>query len=693
MALVDIERRAAVATVTIDNPPVNVLTRSVRAGLLDAFAAIEADSTIESIVLRGAGRTFVAGADIRELERGPEAPHTPQVVAAVEGSRKPVVAALHGTALGGGLEIALACHRRVAAADAAVGFPEIRLGLIPGASGTQRLPRLVGIETALELMMSGESIPASRALELGIVDIVVDRSVLLDAAVEQAAALAKGGPLSRIRDLPPPELTPSTLKPFRERIARRLHGQLAPQALLRSVENASRLPFDEAVQAERELFLRCLASDESKAMRHAFFAEREAIKVAVGLGSAMKRPIERAAVIGAGTMGAGIAYCLLVSGLEVILQDVSAEQLVKGEAAIRGFANAAVARGRVTPQARDALAARLATTDDLGPVANVDLVIEAVFENMALKRAVFADLDTICTEDTLLASNTSTLDIDAIAAATGRPEDVLGLHFFSPAPLMRLVEIVRGGRTSPDAIAAGALLAKRLGKVGVVVGNGFGFVGNRMFHSYGREAQRLLLEGAAPEQIDEVLQDWGMAMGPHAVGDMAGLDVGYKIRRERDARDEDPSFFRIADALAESGRYGQKTGRGMYRYTPGVRQPLPDPDVAEIIAREAARLGIECREIGSQEIVERCLYAMIVEGARLLEEGIARSAGDIDVIWLNGYGFPRYRGGPMFYADRVGLANVYEAVCAYRERFGPRYWQPPGLIENLVRHDCGFGDL
>ncbi len=694
MAPVQIDTRDSVAIVTIDNAPVNALSNAVRVGLLEALDAAARDSAVEAVVVRGAGRNFIAGADIREFDLGLKPPHTPDVVARIEALDKPVVAAMHGNALGGGLEIALACHGRIAASDAAIGFPEVRLGLLPGASGTQRLPRLIGIEAALDLIITGRSIDAAQANELGIIDAIVAADALLDAAIEHARGLAAGeGRPRRIRDLPVASVPTDFFEDFRRKIAARTRGQLAPEYIVQSFENALTMPFDDAVAAERALFMRCMASPQSKALRYAFFAERAVAKPPRFAIDAAPLSISKVAIIGAGTMGAGIAQSCLAAGLEVLLQDVSEEQLEIATGKITSIFETAVAKGRMTQQTSATLLSRFHRSSDLSEVASADLVIEAVYENLDLKREVFASLDETCSAKTLLATNTSTLDVGAIASVTRRPEDVVGLHFFSPAHVMRLIEIVRAERTSPVAVATGVALAKKLGKLGVVVGNAHGFVGNKMFHSYVREAQSLLLEGATPEQIDRVLVDWGMAMGPHAVSDLAGLDVGYKIRQAQGGASEDPSYFRIADVLAEAGRYGQKTGAGIYRYGPGSREPQPDPEVAQIIAGEADALGIERREISDAEILERCVYALIVEGARLLEAGIASRPSDIDVIWLNGYGFPRHRGGPMYYADSVGLARVHSTVRGFEDRFGSRYWEPPCLLTDLAERRGGFQAL
>jgi 3-hydroxyacyl-CoA dehydrogenase len=687
---VTFERRGAATVITVDNPPVNALSYAVREGLVRALDAAERDDECQAIVLICSGRTFIAGADIREFDQPPKEPHLPDVVARLEACKKPVLAAIHGTALGGGLEVAMGCHYRLASSSAKLGLPEVKLGLLPGATGTQRLPRLVGAERALGMMLSGEPIGARAALDAGLVDRVTDDGDLLAAALDYANDLREP---RRVRDLAVAPVDPQVFADARQKLATSARGLLSPGKIVRAVELATELDFDAGVAAEREFFAECKNSPQSSGLRHAFFAEREAAKVPGLDKNSPVRDVQKVAVLGAGTMGSGIAYACLGAGFSVHLLDNDDAGLARGETTIGKLFEGGVARGKLTAAAAGEGLARLRTTRDYGDLADADLVIEAVFENMAIKKEVFGKLDAVCRPGAVLATNTSTLDVDAIAAATGRPQDMIGLHFFSPAHVMRLLEIVRGEETADDVIATALGLAKRLRKVGVVVGNCFGFVGNRMLYSYGRENQLLLLEGAAPEMIDRVLTDWGMAMGPNAVGDLAGLDVGYKIRQERTDLPDDPRFYAVADRLAELGRFGQKTGAGMYRYEPGSRLPSPDPEVRQLIRDEAKRLGVEQRDIGETEIIERCIYALITEGAHILEDGIAARASDIDVIWINGYGFPRYRGGPMHFADTVGADTVYNKVCEFRTRFGERYWQPPALLERLAKTGGRFGDL
>jgi len=691
MSQVSLSRDDGVSIISVDHPPVNALSHEVRRGLLTCLAEALDDRETQAIVIHCEGRTFIAGADIREFDQPPADPQLPAVVLALEASAKPVVAALHGTALGGGLELALACHYRIALAGTSLGFPEVKLGLLPGASGTQRAPRIAGAEVALKMMLSGDPLPAAEALAAGLVDKLCDDE-LRAAAIAFAAELVDRGP-RRSRDLPPPQVDAELVQRCREQTAKKARGLISPAKIIRAVELAAELDFDAGCQAERKFFMECKASPQSAGLRHAFFAERAAARVS-GVGKDCRpRQIDRIAVIGAGTMGAGIAYGCLAAGFRVHLQDSDTNALVRGEAVIRELFDADVKRGKLGRDQKDAGLRRMSVGDRLDALGDADLVIEAIFENLAAKQSVFADLDSACKPDAILASNTSTLDIDAIAGATGRAENVIGLHFFSPAHIMRLLEIVRGTQTSTQTIATALAFAKRLGKVGVVVGNCYGFVGNRMLYSYGRENQLLLLEGAAPEFIDRVLFDWGMAMGPNAVGDLAGLDIGYGARQEWRDKPDDPRFYRVADRLVEMGRLGRKTGRGMYRYENGSGRPIPDPDVQAMIEDESARLGIERREIGAAEIVERCIYGLITEGARILEDGIATRAGDIDVVWINGYGFPRHRGGPMYYADTLGLDKVYASVCELGARLGPEYWEPPALLRELAGQAGRFADL
>jgi 3-hydroxyacyl-CoA dehydrogenase len=632
------------------------------------------------MVIAGEGRYFIAGADIREFDREPLTPLLNDVLLRIEASSTPVVAALHGSVLGGGIELALACHYRIAAKNASFGLPEIRLGLLPGSGGTQRLPRLIGAAEALRLMLSGETIGCERAVELKLVDRTVgEADQLVDAAVSFAAEVAAtGGAHPRLRERAVPGGAPDAAFIERERaVARRkFPGVLSVDAIVECVGAAVDRGFDDALALSRVRFEECRRSEASRALRHLFFAERDS--------RSGGRAVRAVGVLGAGTMGSGIAISLATAGLEVLLVDTKREALAAGMERVRSTLKAAVDKGRLDGAAAAAAIERVRTSESIESLGQADLVIEAVFESLAVKREVFAALGKICRAGAVLASNTSTLDIDAIARASGRASDVVGMHFFSPANIMRLVEIVRGAASSADVVATVRALTRRMGKLGVVVGNCFGFVGNRMLYAYGRENQLLLLEGAAPAQVDAALEKFGMAMGPNAVSDLAGIDVGYRVRRERKDLPDDPRYYRVADLLFEAGRLGQKTGRGAYLYPSGSRKPVRDPEVETMIVAESARLGIERRAIADEEIVQRCLFALINEGALILEQGIAASPGDIDAIWCNGYGFPRFRGGPMFYADTLGTADVLDGIRRFERTLGPRYWAPAPLLCELA---------
>lgn len=661
-----------VAVIEIDNPPVNALAQPLRAALQAAVVSADQDPSIGAIVLIGAGRNFVAGAEISELENPPLEPVLADLLGRIEGCGKPVIAAIGGFALGGGLELALACHRRVAALDAQLGLPEIKLGLMPGAGGTQRLPRLIGSEAALSLMLSGEPIAAAAAAESGLVDRVVPSEALREAALQAARDMASSGtPIRRLCDAPPP--APATA-PFveqqRKRAEKLSRGLVSPARMLESVAAASTLSFRDGLALSRRLFEECRVSDSSRALRHLFFAERAAGRI-----DASARQIERVAVIGAGTMGTGIAISLADAGIRTDVIDPDAASLARGRERFVAHYAAQTKRGRCTEEAAAERIARTVFEQDIAAAAPADLAIEAVFENLAVKRQVFADLDRLMAPHALLASNTSYLDIDQIAAATGRPGSVLGLHFFSPANVMKLVEVVRGRDTQTNALATGAALARRLRKMPVIVGNATGFVGNRMLQAYGRESQLLLLEGATPGQVDAALESWGMAMGPCSVFDLAGLDVGYRARRERTDLPSDPRYFRVADRLVEAGRLGRKSGAGHYLYPDGSTRH-DDPQVQLIIETASRELGIQRRQITDAEIVERCIFALIFEGQALVASGVAASAADIDVVWINGYGFPRYRGGPMFHAGLLGSAAVQSTLNRLARDHGAAFWTP-----------------
>jgi 3-hydroxyacyl-CoA dehydrogenase len=682
---VSVARLGAVGLIEIENPPVNALAQPVRAALLAAIEALDADVGVAVIVVHGRGRHFIAGADVREFDAPPLQPLLNDVLLRLEACGKPVVAALHGTTLGGGAELALASHYRCASRDLSFGLPEIKLGLLPGSGGTVRLPRVVGIEKALELMTSGAPIGFEGARALGLVDHEIGADARAD-AIAYARELARtAAPVRRVCERPlAGPTTPDYFAAFRRSLPAAASRVPATARIVAAVEAAAGSPFHAALTRARELFEECRVSTESRALRQLFFAER-------GGGAAGGRAVAGIGVIGAGTMGSGIAISAATAGYDVTLVDTKPAAVEAGLARIRGSFDDAVRKGRLAADVAAAACRRVAPATDLGALGGADLVIEAVFENLAVKRDVFARLGTVCRPGAVLATNTSTLDVDAIAAASGRDTDVVGMHFFSPANVMRLLEVVRGRATAPDVVATALAVGRRLGKVGVVVGNCFGFVGNRMLYAYGREKELMLLEGVLPERIDRALEDFGMAMGPNAVGDLAGLDIGYQVRREWRGRPDDPRFYRASDLLVEHGRLGQKSGLGFYRYEANARRGTPDPAVAALIRAEAARLGVAERAVGEAEIVERCMLALVNEGARILDEGIAARSADIDVIWCNGYGYPRYRGGPMFYADTLGLARVVERIGHYAVTLGDRYWRPAALLERLARSGGSFG--
>lgn len=689
--VVTLERHGAIALVIIRNPPVNAISHAVRSALLEAVVNADEDEAIDAIVLFGAGHNFIAGADIRELDQPPKAPLLNDVLLRVESCGKPVIAALHGAVLGGGLETALASHYRCATEDVQLGFPEVKLGLLPGSGGTQRLPRLIGVPAALDMMVSGESVGRTRGQELGIVDGALSGPDIAESVLEYARGLvvSKAQP-RRLRDRPIPQVESADADFFagyRKALPRSARKLEATERIIQCVEAAVALPFSAALARSREHFEQCRTSAESAALRHLFFAERGAR----GAGGNSTVQVKRIAVIGAGTMGSGIAVSCATSGYDVTLVDLDASALEAGVSRAMGTIDASVRRGKLSPDLAELARARIRKATVLEGASDADLVIEAVFEKLSIKQDVFRKLDAVCKPAAVLATNTSTLDVDAIASATRTPHRVLGMHFFSPAHIMKLVEVVRSRHTAPATLETTLAITKRLGKIGVVVGNCFGFVGNRMLYAYGRENQLMQLEGVAPDRIDRVLEEWGMAMGPNAVGDLAGLDVGYRVRKERKDPPTDPRYWRVADMLAEMGRYGQKTGRGFYRYD-GDRR-TPDPEVVALARAEAQRLGVAPREISDREIVERCIYALVNEGAQILQEGAATCAADIDVIWVNGYGFPRARGGPMFHADTVGLPQVVESMRRLAETSGPQYWTPAPLLEDLASTRDSFASL
>jgi 3-hydroxyacyl-CoA dehydrogenase len=688
--LVSLRNDGDIAVITIDNPPVNALNFALRAGLVDLVARARADAGTAAIVIVCAGRTFIAGADIGEFGKPAREPTTLDVIAAIEASEKPVIAAMHGTPLGGGLEVALGCHFRAAAPGTRLGLPEIKLGLIPGAGGTQRLPRLIGFDKAMAMILSGDPIPATEALQAGLIDAIIEGN-LAAAAVAFARGIVaqhRAPALAKHRDdkLAPWRGDPEKFDVAAATYTKRARGRDAPAAAIEALRGAITLPVDEALARERALFLDLAAGEQSKAQRHIFFAEREAAKLPE-LAGIKANDILRAAVIGAGTMGGGIAMCFANAGIPVRVVEANSEALARGLDAVAKNYRSAAARGGLTMDEAEARIARIAGTTDLGTVGDADIVIEAVFEDMPVKQQVFAALDRIAKPGAVLATNTSYLDIDALARGTGRPDAVVGMHFFSPANIMRLLEVVRSAATSPATLATAIAVGRKIGKIPVVVGVCHGFVGNRMHRVRAVEAERLLLEGALPADVDAALTDFGFAMGPFATADLAGLDISWRMRKAQGLSAP------IADLLCESGRFGQKTGRGFYLYTPGSHTPQPDPEVARLIAAEMARRGATPHAIDKNEIVERLLFVLINEGARILAEGIARRPGDIDVIWVYGYGFPAHRGGPMHYADSVGLARIRDRLVQFARRTGDESLRPAPLLEKLAAAGKGFASL
>lgn len=693
--IVSFSREDRIGIITIDNPPVNALSQAVRQGLLDAIGKAVADPEVGIIVLLCAGRTFIAGADINEFSKPPMAPDFNVVLAALENSPRPVVAAIHGSALGGGFETALACHFRCAIPSAKVGLPEVTLGLIPGAGGTQRLPRLIGIESALERIVSGKPWSAGDAHRAGAIDRIIEGNLRSGAIAWAGSLLTEGAGPQRVRDraIDPGSVPGGFFDRFRATIAPRTRGQFAPERAIRAVEAAVSLPFDRGLVRERELFDECLKSPESAALRHLFFAERQAIRIPDVPKETSIRPIQKIGIVGAGTMGGGIAMSMANAGLPVVLAEVERSALDHGLDVIRDNYRRSVDRGRLSAEEMDHRMAAITGTLDLAEFGDVDLAIEAVFEDFDVKREVFTKLDGVLKQGAILASNTSYLDINALAATTSRPSDILGLHFFSPANVMRLLEVVRGEKTGKDVLATCMKLARTIRKLPVVAGVCVGFIGNRMLQGYFRESRLAAYRGAALQEIDAALFNFGMSMGPYAVSDMAGLDVGYRARRAipglSPSEREDP----VVDRLVEAGRLGQKTGRGFFRYEKGSRTPIPDPEVEAMFREAAESLGIDRRPIDAEEIVFRCLCALVNEGARILEEGIALRPGDIDLVWINGYGFPPHRGGPMFHAERLGLTVILDRIRSYHEESGLQHWKPSALLERLAGEGKGFSSL
>jgi 3-hydroxyacyl-CoA dehydrogenase len=689
VALVELRRDRDVAVIVVDSPPVNALRHEVRLGLRDAFASANEDNSVAAVVLTCAGRTFIAGADITEFDKPPQSPSLIDLNTYIEAIEKPVVAAIFGTALGGGLEITLACHFRIAAPSARLGLPEIKLGLIPGAGGTQRLPRLVGLPKAMAMILSGDPIPGTDALALGLIDEIFEGDPASAGVAFARRVLAEKRSLKRVRDLE------GKLKDVREQPekfneyaavhVKRARGLHAPTAALEALHWTLDVPIEEALRREREKFQELRAGNQSKAQRHIFFAEREAAKVPGLTKETKARDIKQVAVIGAGTMGGGIAMNFANAGIPVTIVESTEDALERGLAVIEKNYQVSAVRGALREDDVKKRMGLLKGSIDVAASKDADLVIEAVFEEMTIKKDVFGKLDRLTRDDAVLATNTSYLDVNEIAKMTRRPETVLGMHFFSPANVMRLLEVVRGAKTAPDVLATAIAVARRIGKIPVVVGVCHGFVGNRMLRARSIEAERLLLEGAMPQDVDGALMEFGFPMGPFAMGDLAGLDVGWRMRKAQGARAE------IADALCERGRFGQKARKGFYVYEVDSRTGHSDAEVEQLIVAASNRLGIARRTIERKEIVERLIFPMINEGARILEERVAQRPGDIDVIWIYGYGFPVWRGGPMFYADQTGLAYIRDRLAELAKSTSDKRHEPSPLLLRLADENSTFG--
>jgi len=691
------ERQGNIMVVTIDNPPVNALGVDVRRGLVEAIAAAESDSGAVAVLIVGAGRNFIAGADIREFGKPPLPPSLPEVCGRIEACTKPVVAAIHGAALGGGLEIALSAHYRIGLASAKLGLPEVQLGLMPGSGGTQRTPRLIGVKAALELMQSGRHMGAREAHTLGLIDRLGEGEDALTEGLAYAQELvAAKAPVRRTRDAA--ALAADTarsraeLEAARAETSKKSRGLFSPMKMIEAVEAALDKPFDEGMALERKLFLQCIDSPQRAGLIHAFFAEREVLK-APETKAARPRALDAAGVVGGGTMGAGIAVAMLDAGLPVTMIERDEPSLARGRAHVEKVYDTLIQKGRMTPEAKAAVMARFSGSTTYDALAGADLVVEAVFEDMAVKKAVFAELDRVCKPGAVLATNTSYLDIDAIAASVSRPADVVGLHFFSPANIMKLLEIVVPAKVSADVVATGFELAKKLRKVPVRAGVCDGFIGNRLLAVYRQAADYMMEDGASPYQIDKAVRDFGFPMGPYQVIDLAGGDIGWATRKRRaPTRDPRARYVQIADRLCERGWFGQKTGRGYYLYPEGARTGTPDPEVEAIIDAERRRAGITPRSFSDEEIVRRYLAAMINEGAKAVQEGIALRPLDVDVTLLYGYGFPRHRGGPMKYADMVGLSKVLADIREFAKE-DPLFWTPSPLLVDLVERGADFASL
>lgn len=703
--LVSLTKDGDVAIITVNNPPVNALSPGVPQGIAESVEKAVADDSVKAMILIGGGGSFIAGADINQFEKMRSGDGQGDPVGmhgwlnAMEDSPKPIVSAISGVAFGGGLEVAMATHYRVATPTARVGQPEVKLGIIPGAAGTQRLPRLAGVMKAVEMCATGDPVKSQDALDLGIIDKIIEGDLQEGAVAFARELIAKGDAPRKTRDLTDKlgdkETNAQIFAMARQMAEKQAKGMLAPLKAIDAVEGATTMPFDEGTAYEAKLFAECLASPQSNSLIHLFFSERGVSKVPDVPKDTPKREIKKAAIIGGGTMGGGIAMCYANAGIPVVLKEIKQEFLDRGMKIIEGNYARSVSKGRYPQSVMDKRMALIQPTLSYDDIADADIVVEAVFEGMDLKKEVFKEIDAVAKDGAILASNTSTLNIDEIAASTKRPADVIGHHFFSPANVMRLLEIVRGKETAKDVIATSMSLSKKLKKVGVLVGNCHGFVGNRMVGPYSREAQFLVEEGATPQQVDAALETFGMVMGPFRMGDLAGIDVGWRVRDELRKSGGIPEGLRetlVVDKLYEAGRYGQKTQKGWYRYEEGSRKAIPDPEVEAMIEACSKEAGIERRSISDEEIVERCIYALVNEGAAILKEGFALRASDIDIIYIYGYGFPPAHGGPMWYASQIGLKKVYDKICEFEKTHGSQLWKAAPLLEELAGSGKTFDD-
>ena len=693
------ELRGDIALMTIDNPPVNPLSSGVRQGLSDGVNAALADDNVKAIILTGAGRAFIAGADISEFGGKAEGPSLHDCLTTMENSAKPIIAAINGTAFGGGLEVALCCHYRVIAASAPVGLPEVKLGLLPGAGGTQRLPRLIGAQKALDFILSGDPIPGPVATQMGIADALADGDVIESAMAFAADIIAKGSPVRRIRDeediVAKDRGNAEMFDAARKNAARKMRKRFAPEMIVQCIEAAVNLgDFDAGLAVEQECFAKCLKHPQRESLIHMFFSEREVSKIPDVPKDTATQKIDTAAVIGCGTMGGGITMSFLNVGIPVTTLEMNQEALDRGIGVIKRNYDIQVQRGRMTAEDVDMRMSLLTGTTNFEDLGSADLILEAIYENIDVKVDTFKKMDAVAKPGAILASNTSALDIDKMAEATSRPESVIGLHFFSPANIMKLLEIVRGGKTSNEVIASSMKLGRQLNKIAVLSGNAPGFIGNRMLAGYTRQAGEIILQGATPYQVDNALLQFGMPMGPFQMNDLVGLDLGWRARKLSGMKPEDvPITARVADKLCEMDRYGQKNNRGYYIYPEGSRAGQADPEVVALVEETSAELGIERRSIEDEEVLKRCLYPLINEGARILEDGIAIRPCDIDIVYINGYGFPEVTGGPMFWADQIGLENILADIKGFQKEYGGTIWEPAPLLERLVAEGKTFASL